>query len=55
MLVMYTCSVGVNLYKQGVFAQPATQEEGSDVMSCFFHGFQDMKCTKLKPEEKTQV
>lgn len=47
-----TCSVGVNLYKQGIFAQTATQEKGSDVMSCFFHGFQNMKCTKLRAEKK---
>lgn len=50
----YTCSVGMNLYKQSIFAQPATQEEGSDVMSCFFHSLENMKSTKLKPEKKTQ-
>lgn len=42
----------MNLDKQGIFAQPATQEEGSDVMSCFFHGLQNMKSTKLKPDTK---
>lgn len=52
--MFYTCGVGVGLYKQGVFAQTATQEEGSDVMSRFFHGVQNMKRTKLKAEKKTQ-
>ena len=52
--VLYTCCVGVNLHKQGVFTQAATQEEGSDVMSCFFHGLQNVKCTELTPERKTQ-
>lgn len=37
----------MDLYKQGVFAQASTQEEGSDVMSCFFHGLQNMLRTKL--------
>ena len=44
----------MNLYEQGVFAQPATKEEGSDVMSCFSHRVQNMKRTKLKPEKMTQ-
>lgn len=54
LLVFTTCSISMNLYKQVVFAQSTTQEEGSDFMSCFFHGFQNMKCTELKPEEDTQ-
>lgn len=49
-----TCSVGVNLNKQGVLAQPATQEEGSDVMTCFFHGLQNVESTELKPVEKIE-
>lgn len=44
----------MDLHKQGVFAQAPTQEEGSDVMSCFFHGLQNVKGTKLEPEKKTQ-
>ena len=51
-LVFYTCSIGMNLCKQEVFAQSSTQEEGFDVMSYFFHGLQNMKRTKLKPEKK---
>lgn len=42
-----TCCIGVNLYKQGVFTESPTQEEGSDVMPCFFHGLQNMKRTEL--------
>lgn len=44
----------MNLYKQGIFAQTTTQEEGSDVMSCFFHCIQNMACTKLIPRKKTE-
>ena len=44
----HTCGISMNLHKQGVFAQPSTQEEGSDVVSCFFHGLQNMERTELK-------
>jgi len=50
--VFHTGGVGVNLDKQGVFAQAATQEEGSDVVTCFFHGLQNLKSTKLEPGKK---
>lgn len=48
-----TCGIGVNLYKQWILAQSSTQEERSDVMSCFFHGLQNMTRTELKQEMKT--
>lgn len=49
-----TCSSGLNLHKQAVFAQAATQEEGADVMSCLLHGLQNLKRTKLRDQNTTQ-
>lgn len=46
-----TCCIRMDLYKKGVFAQPPTQEDGPDIMSCFFHGLENMTCTELKPKK----
>lgn len=47
-----TCCIRMDLYKKGVFAQPPTQEDGPDIMSCFFHGLENMTCTELKSKKR---
>lgn len=47
-----TCSVGVDLDKQGIFAQTPTEEESSDVVTRFSHRLQNVKRAELNPEQK---
>lgn len=41
----------MDLDKQGIFAQTATEEESSDVMARFFHCLQDVKRSELNQKE----
>lgn len=43
-----TRGVGVDLDKQGIFAQTATEEESSDVVTRFSHRLQNVKRAELK-------
>lgn len=42
----------MDLDKERIFAQTATEKESPDVMSCFFHCLQNMKRTQLNPDQK---
>lgn len=48
-----TCSVGVELDKQGIFAQTATEEESSDVVSRSSHRLQNVKRAELRRRKET--
>lgn len=49
-----TSNVSVHLHKERVLAQPTTQEQRGDVMSCSLHSIQNMSCSQLQKGGKKQ-